>query len=65
MAEMAGDDAQFWRNLFFLSAFARSRPLPPLNRYRSSVVPRQVDIPAQRTAPAGVPAAPRTKWGSR
>jgi hypothetical protein len=42
------------------------RPLPAQVRERTHRRTRPVPIiPSQRTAPPGVPAKPRTQWGSR
>lgn len=80
MAEMAGDRARraartrreqheaelrFWRNFALLSRFARPWELPPLPGVEGLKVSRGPVIPAQRSAPPGVPAKPRTQWGSR
>jgi hypothetical protein len=78
--EMAGDRARrqartrraeheaevrFWRNLAALSRYARPQDLPRLRNLERRGLVLPVFIPAQRTAPPGVPAKPRTQWGSR
>lgn len=58
-SEHARTEVQFWMNVYALSRYARPQDLPPLRRYRR---PRPAPfIPAQRSAPPGVPAQPKTR----